>query len=159
MTTLTVYGGPLKRSILQRSYSILGQSYTEFEISPEELQLGLRCMNDVLAMIADQYGVDLGYNFPDYGDGNADDESGIPRGAVQAVSTLVAHELAPSIGATLGKEAESSKARARSSLIASYAKTSFVQMGRNTPRGQGNRYWNGLSPFFVAPISDDEVQQ
>ena len=159
MTVLNLYGGPLKRDIIQLAFEECGQAGYEFELTPEEYDSALRRMNGMLAMWLKQRGIDLGYNFPDYGHGSADDESGIPDDAVECVSKKLAQSIAPTIGKTMSGEAKRTLADSWAMLCSTYQKIPMREMGRQTMRGQGNRYWNGPLPYFVAPVSADEPGQ
>lgn len=160
MTTIPLYGGPKKRVLINRGYGLLGQSFTQFEIEVEEYEAGLMCLNDTCAEIEDEYGVSLGYNFPTNGtNGSPEDESGIVRGLVKAVSYMLAKNLAPSIGKTMPPEALSELARSASVLHA-LAPIPMMEMGRATVRGAGSRRWGWTgSPFFFVDISADEIIQ
>lgn len=152
MTTISIYGGPLKRSIIQRAYGYCGQSVTEFELTPEEYTAGLQVMNDQMAVL----GVASGYNFPVTGDGNPDDESGIAAADVLGASVYVAQLLALTIGKAL--QVNAVQARAASSFLSKCTAIPQMELGRGTIRGAGNRRnWRG--PFFVPDISDDEIVQ
>lgn len=159
MTTIPLYGGPSKRDIINRAYGLLGMSFTEVDISPEDYEAGLMCLNDAMAELADQQGVNLGFNFPTNGtNGSPEDESGIPRAAVRGASLQMAKCLAPSIGKTMPPEALSELARCMGALRSTYQAIPMMEMGRHTIRGAGNRRWFGR-PFFVTDISADEVAQ
>lgn len=154
MTTLALYGGPLKRAIIQRAYGYCGQSTAEFELSPEEYTNALQLMNDSMALLGDA----TGYNFPASGDGSIEDESGIAGSDVLGATVYLAQLLAPSIGKALTINAL--QARAASNFLAKCTPIPQMEMGRGTIRGAGNRLWNrGWGPFFVVGISADEVPQ
>lgn len=159
MTVISLYGGPLKRDVIQLAFEECGQAGYEFELTPEEYDSALRRMNTLLAEWRDGLGIDLGYNFPPYGNGNGDDESGLPDGAVNAVATHLALRIAPSIGKTMPPEAKQAMSGAMSILRAKYQTTPTRELGRQTMRGQGNRFWNGPRPYFATPLSPDEVAQ
>lgn len=152
MTIVPTFGGPKKRDIIQRAYGFCGQASYEFELTPEEYNAGLRAMNDQMAALGC-----TSYNFPEYNDGSAEDESGLAASDVLGASYYVAQLLAPQIGKTLSTSKPAS--RACEQFLMKWPLVSQVEMGRQTPRGAGNRYWNGPLPFFVAPISDDEAAQ
>jgi len=152
VTVVPVFGGPKKRDIIQRAYGFCGQAAYEFELTPEEYNAGLRAMNDQLAACNCTT-----YNFPEYGDGNAEDESGLAANDILGVSYYVAQLLAPQIGKTL--TASKPASRACDLFLMKWQAIPSVELGRQTPRGAGNRYWNGPLPFFVAPVSEDEPAQ
>lgn len=159
MTTLALYGGPLKRQIIKQAYGGCGQSFTEFDISSEEMIAGLQLLNNAMAALEDEQGIVLGYNYPNAGsDGSPEDESGIPAGAVKAIVGHLARELAPTIGKTITPDA--SFARAWTNLLSKYTTVPQMEMGRNTVRGAGNRrYGLGGAPYFVTDVSADEPVQ
>lgn len=150
MTTIDVYGGPLKRVIVAQAYSMCGQSFAEFELTPEEYDLALSFLNGIMMDLRDTWGVDLCYNFPYYGNGLSDEESGIPHGALRNVARMLAEDISP----TIGKELTSriSLHDARGQLISTYGNVPTKPLTRNTPRGSGNRFpWLGQTFFNAHP--------
>jgi hypothetical protein len=160
VTTIPIYGGPIKRDIIKSAYGATGQSDTEFELTAEEYTQGLRLMNMVLARWAGQWGVDLGYNFPPPGSlGSADEESGIPFAAEDVVMQALARQIAPNIGKTMGADAARNYAEAMLALRSTYAKIPPMQMQSDTPRGAGSRRCRWFGPFFSTNRPDDEIIQ
>lgn len=154
MTTLALYGGPLKRVIINRAYGLNGQSVTEFELSPEDYTLGLQAMDSIAATFPDA----LGYNFPINGtDGTPEEESGISAADVQGFIVLVAQELSANIGTKFTPNRPQTVAAL--ALGTKYQSIPLMQLGRQVPRGAGNRWRNGPLPFFVPDISTAEVEQ
>ncbi|WP_343518095.1 hypothetical protein [Sphingomonas sp.] len=153
MTTLGIYGGALKSTLIERAFGMCGQSITEFELTPEEYTLGLRCLNDVAAT----FPATLGYNMPNNGDGNPEDESGILRSDELGITVLLAQEIAQNIGKTFSPNKK--QAQASSILTGRYLTLVPRELARQTIRGAGNRYWNGPDPFFRQATPEDEVAQ
>lgn len=153
MTTLGLYGGPLKRDLIRRAFGLCGQSVTEFELSPEEYELGLMCANDIAATLPATFG----YNAPPSGIGNPEEESGLAAADVLGFTVMVAQEIANNIGKSFSPNG--TQATAKSALEARYQVIPLRELGRQTIRGAGNRSYTGPYPFFVAPISDDEIVQ
>jgi len=153
MTELALYGGPLKRTLIQRAFGMCGQSVTEFELTNEEYDLGLQCMND----IAPEYGDAFGFNYPAYGNGSADDESGIAAADVLGFTVRIAQEVGPNIGKMFSPNGPQSAAM--SALKSKYQSTPTRELGRQTIRGAGNRLWNWRGPFFLVATPDDEQNQ
>lgn len=153
MTTINLYGGPLKRTLIQRAYGLCGQSVTEFELSAEEYDQGLQCLNDIAAT----FPTTLGYNFPDGAYvGSPEDESGITAEDVRGLIAFLAQELGPNIGKTFAPNGP--QASAMSSLLAKYNTPPMRELGRQTIRGAGNRRY-GPTPFFIVDVPEDEVAQ
>ena len=152
MTTIALYGGPLKRDIVQLAFEECGQAGYEFELSAEEYDSALRRLNAMLSEWQAANGIALGYNFPAYGNGSADDESGIPPAAVQAVALGLAMRLAPTIGKAMPPESKAALAASMSNLRSTYTVVPTMGFGRNTVRGAGNRYYS-RSPFFTTDVA------
>lgn len=142
MTTLNLYGGSLKSTLIERAFGMCGQSVTEFELTTEEYTLGLRCLNDVMA----QYPTTTGYNMPTSGDGFAEDESGLAKADELGATALLAQEIAQNIGKTFTPN--KAQARAINDLASKYTVIPSRELGRQTIRGAGNRWWGGTWPFF-----------
>jgi len=160
MTTINLYGGPLKRDIIKSAYGATGQSDTEYELTAEEYDQGLRLLSMLLARWAGQWGVDLGFNYPPPGTlGSADEESGIPWECEDVVVQSLARQIAPNIGKSLSPEAARDYAEAMMSLRSTYAKLPQMQMRPDTPRGAGSRRGCLAWPFFRARRSSDEIIQ
>ncbi len=153
MTELLLYGGPKKRTIIMRAYGMCGQSVTEFELTPEEYDLGLQCMNE----ISTEYGAAFGFNFPEYGPGSPDDESGIAQADVMGFAVRLAQEISTNIGKDF--KPSGFQSRAMSALTAKYQTIPHRELGRGTIRGAGNRYANWYGPFFGVATSDEEITQ
>ncbi len=147
MPTIFLYGGPLKSVIVSQAYAMCGQSAAEFELTPEEADIALSFLNGIMEELRARWGVDLGYNFPDYGNGLPSEESGIPQNAMRPVARMLAEDLAP----TIGKELTSriSLHEARGQLVSAYAKVPTKRLTTITPRGAGNaRNWWWVIPLF-----------
>jgi hypothetical protein len=152
MTTLALFGGPIKSTIIDRAYGMCGQSATAGEAcTPEEYVVGLSAMNDLAATFPDAFT----FNIPPHGIGNAADESGLALSDVLGFTAMLAREIAQ----TMGKEfrPNASQTRAMVTLTTKYQTVPLTQLGRNTIRGAGNRIWTG--PYFIADPSDAEVIQ
>lgn len=153
MTTLSLYGGPIKRDLIKRAFGYCGQSTTEFELTPEEYTNALQLMNDAMALLGDL----TGYNFPVTGDGSVEDESGIAATDVLGATVYLAQLLAPTIGKTL--QLSALQVRAATDFTVRCTVIPQMEMGRGTIRGAGNRWGSWRGPFFSVDISDDEIVQ
>lgn len=151
MVTIALYGGPLKSVLIERAFGMCGQSVTQFELTPEEYDLGLVCMNQ----IAPEFGASFGYYYPAYGDGNAAQESGLDAADVYGFTVRLAQEVSQNIGKAFRPTGP--QAKACSALIAKYQTTPSRELGRQTIRGAGAWRWAG--PFFIQPTPDGETPQ
>lgn len=139
MTTLPIYGGPLKRDVIQRAHGYLGRDVSDSELTPEEYRLGLMVMNDIAATMPT-----MPYNPPLYQQGDGDEESGLAFDDVLGFTSMLAQNL----GQTIGKAFAPNKlqANAASALIAKYQVVNEMSPSPNNPIGSGYRYgWQG--PF------------
>lgn len=160
MTTLPLYGGPLKRDLIQQAYGICGQAAYEFELDPAEYAIANQLLDGIMYELRDYQGIDLGYNFPEVGAvGNPQDESGIPPAAKNAVVSGLALKLAPTIGKTLSPESTKALARSWNLLLANNFTVPQMQLGRHTIRGAGNRWGRWRGPYFVTVPPDNEIIQ
>lgn len=159
MTDVSLYGGPLKRDLIQTAFEICGQAGYEFELTPEEYESALRRLNGLMYEWQGR-GITTGFNFPVANSlGSPEEESGLAWEDQEATSQTLARRMAPSIGKNLGDQAKAEYKGTMDAFFARHITLMPSEMGRQTPRGQGNRYWNGPRPYFVAPVSTDEVQQ
>lgn len=114
--------GPTKSSLVEGAYSICGLNGFEYERTPEEMTAGLLALNDLMAeWLAD--GIDLGFDFPTYGDGLLEEPSGIPTSAAGVVKKMLAQALCPELGATLSDDAKAGLSRSYQALYARFAIT------------------------------------
>lgn len=153
MPTIGLYGGPLKKTLIERAFGLCGQSITEFELTPEEYDLGLTSMNDLAATL----GSTFPFNYPAHGNGDAGDESGVPPTDVLGFTAMLAQEIAPNIGKSFSPNGP--QATAKSALALRYQVIPYRTFGRQTIRGAGNRYYGWVDPFFGTRIADDEIGQ
>lgn len=152
MPTIDLYGGNQKRTFVQRAFGMCGQSTTEFELTPEEYSLGLQIANDTAATLGDEFG----FNFPDYGTGSPEDESGVAAADGLGFTVMLAEQIAQNIGKQF--RANGMQETAKSVLIAKYQVIPLRTLGRDTVRGQGSRI-SGRAPFYRVEISADETGQ
>lgn len=143
-----VYGGPLKRDLIQLAYEECGQAGYEFELTAEEYASALRRLDALMYEWRDGYGIDLSYNFANYGKGSPEDESGIPPAATQVVATYLAMRVAPGIGKTMTAESSGALARSFSLLRTTYTNMPRMGFRAGTIRGAGHRRFGWRDPFF-----------
>lgn len=116
MPTIVLDGtGVPKSSLIEGAYEYCGLNGYEFERTPEEMTAGLRHLNAMAAeWLAD--GVDLGFDFPTYGQGLLEEPSGVPDSACSAIHGMLAQRLAPALGATLSEDAKAALAKSYQGL-------------------------------------------
>lgn len=159
MTSAPLYQGPLKRDLIQVAFEICGQAGYEFELTPEEYESALRRLNGLMYEWQGR-GITTGFAFPIINSlGSPEESSGLAWEDQEAVGQTLARRMAPSIGKNLGAEAKAEYKGTMDAFFARHTSLVSMEMGRQTPRGQGNRYWNGPRPYFSVDISDNEVYQ
>lgn len=152
MPTINIVGGPLKSVLIQRAYGLCGQSVTDFELTPEEYDLGLQAAESIAAT----FPATFPYNYAITGDGNQEDESGLDPDDVLAFTAMLAQEIAPNIGKQVVPNKR--QTQAISMLISKYTVVPSRGLGRQTIIGAGNRRWGWQMPFFTAGVTAvDEV--
>jgi hypothetical protein len=137
-----------KGEIVQASLDAIGISDYEFDVTPGELESGVRKLDAMMGYLSDK-GVILSYPISDKYDGSAsDEESNIPDVAIEAVITNLALRLAPSYGKQVPMELRST---AKTSLNQLYAVSAAPRKRPipSIPKGAG--YKSMDSPFTPVP--------
>jgi hypothetical protein len=140
--------GPPKRAIIEMAFSDAGSAGYEFGRTPEEIADALSRLNAMMAEWLAYRGIDLGYDQPHYGVGSADELSGIPHAALNAVAAHLALRICPMMGAGLSAEAKGNLARSLVLLESHYATIVPMPLATNTPRGIGAEHYTGAGPFI-----------
>lgn len=140
-----------KRTLVSMAYEEVALSGYEFDVTPEEMFSGLRSMD--AAMAADEaQGIRLNYNFPDvFGMGDLEDYSSIPDAAVEYASLRLAKALCSKMGKTLSQDARGRLVQATAAVRVLTASIPCMPYRYGTPKGAGNRIWNGWSPYLPNP--------
>jgi hypothetical protein len=137
--------GPKKSAIISLAFEDLGMS--DLSVTPEEKSLALRRLNT--AMTEEPWSR-MGYIQPAYGDGEAEEPSGIASDALAAV----AQHLAMRLFATFDREPKTAfraaYTRAVLQVSARYAVSGLVAgYAPGTIRGAGARGWTtSRNPYF-----------
>lgn len=139
---LNIPAGRIKRDIIELAFDDCGLAGYEFDRTPEEQNMALRKLN---AMMLEWPWSQLGYAQPTYGVGRAEDASGLPDEAVNAVAQYLALRIAPGIGNTLSPEQRASMARSLQTMQAQIAVVPVMRQRANTPLGSGRRRWGRYS--------------
>lgn len=146
MPTIVLDGtGKTKAALVERIYEYCALSGAEFERTPEEMTAGLRDLNDTAAELLGE-GIDLGYDFPTYGEGLLEEPSGIADVDVAALTLLAAQTRIAGMGGQLSPDLRARLNRSALSLRSRYAVMPVVQPF-NAPSGAG---YKGRLPYFPA---------
>src|SRR4029078_8220495 len=93
--------GPSKRQIIEMAFGEIGSAGYEFGRTPEEVADALMRLNAMMAEWETMRGINLGFEHPDYGIGNADNLSGITHDALNIVALYLALRICPMMGAAM----------------------------------------------------------
>lgn len=143
-----------KQQIIEEAYGELALAGYVFDITPEEMQTGLRKLDSMLAMWYGK-GISLGYPLSSSPKSSSlDDDSNLPLHAIEPVYMNLAERLA----AGMGKQVLATTAKAAKEgydmLMARAAMPSEVQYQETMPRGAGNKPWRYQRGPFVTPPVD-----
>lgn len=134
---LSIPKGRPKRDIIELAFDDCGLAGYEFDRTPEEQSMALRKLN---ALMLEHPWNQLGYTQPAYGVGLAEEPSGLPDDAINAVAQYLALRIVPGIGATLSAEQRATMARSLVLLQSQYAVIPTMNLANSTVRGSGHRY-------------------
>jgi hypothetical protein len=139
-----------KGDLVNAAYEEIGLAGYVFDIQPEEVQTGVRRLERFMLML-DGRGIRLGYNASaSASQANANDDSGIPDWAEDAVIPLFALRLAPTIGKQVHPDTRLAARRGLNALLVGTYTIPKMQMPRHMPIGLGNRR-NVKNQQFFAP--------
>jgi hypothetical protein len=147
-----------KGEVVKAALNEIGIADYEFDISPEELTSGVRRLD---SMMAEWSAKNIRVNYPMSGTpegSSADDDSGLPDSAWEAVTTNLALRLAPSFGKSPSPGTVATASRSYSTLLGLSTKPRERQLN-SLPRGQG--YKSHRNPFTNSPVEEylKEVDQ
>lgn len=146
--------GWTKRQLIEDAFGELALAGYDFDLSPEEMQAGLRRLDTMLATWASA-GVNIGYAFgltPT--DSDLDQDAGIPLQAVEAVYLNLAARIAGSKGKTMPRTTLFNAKGAYDALVSVIARGAIEeqQLDNTVPRGAGNKpYRRYFGPFVPPP--------
>lgn len=140
-----------KGELVKEAYAELALAGYEFDVSPEEILLGVRRLD---AMLTSWWNIRIGYaasSSPDDADPNAD--SGLPDLANRAVYMNLAMELAAGFGKTPLRTTAIAAKQGYDMLLARAVSmdTTQQQYPSTLPRGAGNR-WPGSRTYMPRPV-------
>lgn len=141
-----------KRQLIEEAFAELALAGYVFDLSPEEMQTGLRRM-DVFMATWEARGVRVGYAFPSAPNTSSlDDASGLPDSAVETVYLHLAIRLAAGFGKQVSPDTRKAARDGYDALLWKAAQPIRQQFPNTLPIGAGNRAWrNETSPFFPTP--------
>ncbi|TDV06062.1 packaged DNA stabilization gp4 family protein [Paraburkholderia caballeronis] len=138
-----------KKELVEGAYEEIALAGYVFDLSPEELQTGLRRC-DRLGAEWDALGIRLGYNIPPCSDDSSlDDESGVPDWAQNAFITNLAVSIAPTVGKQVSIDTRLAARRGYKALLIGNYEIPQMQMPRHMPIGTGNRRNTKTQVFFA----------
>ena len=119
-----------KRIICEMAFEDISLTAYEFDQTPEEYFSLLRRLDGLMREF-EAVNLDLGYNFPAvFGQGNLDDASNIPDGAVSAVATALACDFLTNLGKPLTPELAAKNSRKMTALRTMMAVIPEREIGR-----------------------------
>jgi hypothetical protein len=137
-----------KRDLVSMAYEEASLSGYEFDVTPEELFTGLRKLDANMAQDRLQ-SIDLNYNAPaTFGGGDLEDYSGIPDAAITYASIKLAQAIYPQMGKSMSPETKARWSEAKAAVRVLCKKIVPMNYAWGTPKGAGNRIWNGWSPYL-----------
>lgn len=146
-----------KRELVTEAYGELALQGYEFDLSPGEMQTGLRRLDAMMAAWEAQ-GVRVGYRFPaSPSDSSLDDASGLPDKANQAAFLSLAIALAAGLGKAVSPDTRRQAREAYSALLLDAAYPQEQQLPDTLPTGAGNKPWRGTYEQFFPPPSSDPL--
>lgn len=144
-----------KKQLIEAGYGSIGLTKFAFSLTPEMVGEGLNALDSMMAAWAAQKGIRIGYNgATDQSGSSADDESGIPDHAYEAVYLCLGERVGGTIGKSLPPDKQVLKMQALDALISYCQSNNIPEMQRiaTMPRGSGNKpEQNGVGAIFYQP--------
>lgn len=139
-----------KREIVTQAFEDLGLASYAFDLQPEQLQGGLRRLDNMMATWNSR-GLRIGYPLVNSPAGSSlDDETNVTDEAVEAIVMNLAIRIAPMLGKTVSPD---TKAGARAAYMALLSRRSTIPEMLNDanaiPSGAGNKYWRITGDPFL----------
>lgn len=150
-----------KRQLVEEAYAELALAGYEFDLSPDEMEAGLRRLDSLMATW-DAFGIQIGYAIGTPSDSDLDQDAGIPLYACEAVYLALAIRLAPGKGKAIPSSTMRNHKAAYDALVSRLASSQVQeqQLASGTPRGAGRKPWRTTNRPFVdtpntAPLKQD----
>jgi hypothetical protein len=143
-----------KRELVEEAYSELALAGYTFDLTPEEMQAGLRRLDAQMASW-EALGIHVGYNLPARpSDSDLDQDSGLPDYVNEAAFMNLAVRLAPMNGKGVHPSTIKTAKATYDRLLWAAAQPTELQMPNTMPRGSGNRTFFIPDPFMPDPNYD-----
>lgn len=144
-----------KRQLVEMAYAELSLAGYVFDLSPEEMEMGLRRLDTMWAMW-EAKGILMGYTIPSTPfDSDLDQDSGLPALAIEPTYLNLAIRLAPGNGKQISSDTRRSAREGYASLLIPAAMPRQQQMPDTLPVGSGNKTWGSIrGPFFPPPCRE-----
>jgi hypothetical protein len=145
-----------KAELIQEAYNELALAGYEFDLTPEEMQAGLRRLDTMLATWNGK-GIHLGYPLPSSpGTSALDQDSNLPDWAVEAVYLNLAIRMAPGNGKLIAQDTRTSARSGYDLLLSRAAMPPEQQFKPLMPAGAGNR-WRRMAQEPFLPVPQDPL--
>lgn len=144
-----------KRQIITQAYAMFGLGQYAMSLTPEQYETAISMLDSMMASAATTQGIRIGYNqSSDPSQTDQDQSSGIPDFANLAVSFMLSELLAGTIGKTIAPSFLIMGKNAYDALVSWCMSNSIPEMqyARNTPRGSGNKPYQGAPASIFIPV-------
>ena len=139
-----------KRDLIDEAYELMGLGGYEFDLSPEQINLALRRLNQLCGEW-DSTGVRIAFN----SSGGLNDDSGISINSQYAVTSNLAIRLCPTIGRSVNPSLMIEAKKAYLALLNANTQIDQYQYPSTLPLGRGNRRRTRGQQYFT---ETDELQ-
>lgn len=146
-----------KRQLINQSYGMFGLTSYAFSLTPEQLETAILLLDSMMAAWATTEGIRIGYNQSSTpGQTDPDQDSGVPDFANMGVSFKLSELLAGTIGKAIQPAMLVIGKNAYDSLLSWAMSHSIPEMqyARNTPRGSGNKPYQGAPSGVFFAVAD-----
>lgn len=153
-----------KQQFVEQAFEEIGLAAYVFDLSPEQLQSGLRKLDGMMAAW-NARGIRVGYPIPSSPENsNLDDETNVQDSANEAIYLNLSVRIATGLGKTVLPETKANAKMAYDTLLSLAAMPMEQQLPATMPAGAGNKWRSIESPFMPKPVDpllagqDDEIE-
>lgn len=141
--------GQTKRQLVSTALEGIALASYVFDMTPEEMLSAVNRLDSMMAQWI-KAGIRVPYNLADEAD--ADQDSGLPAHAVEAVTAALSIRMAKTFGKTVPPELRAEAARGLQALQTATVQMPTMNLHPSTPVGAGNRRRYGrFRPFVGSP--------